>query len=53
MFIISAYSHGNWKLNIKCVSHVCMCPQIITKEIEANEWKTKYEESRMEVLEMR
>lgn len=27
--------------------------QIITKEIEANEWKRKYEESRMEVLEMR
>lgn len=28
-------------------------PQIITKEIEANEWKKKYEESRQEVLEMR
>ncbi|XP_077430545.1 transforming acidic coiled-coil-containing protein 1 isoform X2 [Vanacampus margaritifer] len=27
--------------------------EIITKEIEANEWKTKYEESRAEVLEMR
>ncbi|KFO53115.1 Transforming acidic coiled-coil-containing protein 1, partial [Corvus brachyrhynchos] len=27
--------------------------QIITKEIEANEWKKKYEESRQEVLEMR
>ncbi|KAI5099568.1 transforming acidic coiled-coil-containing protein 1 isoform X2 [Silurus meridionalis] len=27
--------------------------EIIAKEIEANEWKTKYEESRMEVLEMR
>ncbi|XP_027030545.1 transforming acidic coiled-coil-containing protein 1 isoform X2 [Tachysurus fulvidraco] len=27
--------------------------EIITKEIEANEWKRKYEESRMEVLEMR
>ncbi|XP_037742045.1 transforming acidic coiled-coil-containing protein 1 isoform X7 [Chelonia mydas] len=26
---------------------------IITKEIEANEWKKKYEESRQEVLEMR
>lgn len=28
-------------------------PQIITKEIEASEWKKKYEESRQEVLEMR
>ncbi|KAI5624568.1 transforming acidic coiled-coil-containing protein 1 isoform X2 [Silurus asotus] len=27
--------------------------EIIAKEIKANEWKTKYEESRMEVLEMR
>lgn len=27
--------------------------QIITKEIEVNEWKRKYEESRAEVLEMR
>lgn len=27
--------------------------EIITKEIEANEWEKKYEESRMEVLEMR
>ncbi|XP_055769073.1 transforming acidic coiled-coil-containing protein 1-like isoform X3 [Salvelinus fontinalis] len=27
--------------------------EIITKEIEANEWKRKYEESHMEVLEMR
>uniref|UniRef100_A0A8D0FEI7 Transforming acidic coiled-coil containing protein 1 n=1 Tax=Strix occidentalis caurina TaxID=311401 RepID=A0A8D0FEI7_STROC len=27
--------------------------EIITKEIEANEWKKKYEESRQEVLEMR
>lgn len=27
--------------------------QIITKEIEVNEWKRKYEESRVEVLEMR
>ncbi|XP_036450147.1 transforming acidic coiled-coil-containing protein 1 isoform X2 [Colossoma macropomum] len=27
--------------------------EIITKEIEANEWKRKYEESRMEVIEMR
>ncbi|KAL7846821.1 hypothetical protein SRHO_G00218010 [Serrasalmus rhombeus] len=27
--------------------------EIITKEIEANEWKRKYEESRMEVMEMR
>lgn len=27
--------------------------QIITKEIEANEWKKKYEETRQEVLEMR
>ncbi|XP_051931744.1 transforming acidic coiled-coil-containing protein 1-like isoform X2 [Hippocampus zosterae] len=27
--------------------------EIITKEIEVNEWKTKYEESRAEVLEMR
>ncbi|XP_053944799.1 transforming acidic coiled-coil-containing protein 1 isoform X2 [Cuculus canorus] len=27
--------------------------EIITKEIEANEWKRKYEESRQEVLEMR
>ncbi|XP_029907226.1 transforming acidic coiled-coil-containing protein 1 isoform X2 [Myripristis murdjan] len=27
--------------------------EIITKEIEANEWKRKYEESRAEVLEMR
>ncbi|XP_028301965.1 transforming acidic coiled-coil-containing protein 1 isoform X2 [Gouania willdenowi] len=27
--------------------------EIITKEIEVNEWKTKYEESRTEVLEMR
>ncbi|KAM9799936.1 transforming acidic coiled-coil-containing protein 1 isoform 2-T2 [Syngnathus typhle] len=27
--------------------------EIITKEIEASEWKTKYEESRAEVLEMR
>lgn len=39
-----------------CVCLLCVfvvCPQIITKEIEANEWKRKYEESRMEVLEMR
>ncbi|XP_057701555.1 transforming acidic coiled-coil-containing protein 1 isoform X2 [Corythoichthys intestinalis] len=27
--------------------------EIITKEMEVNEWKTKYEESRTEVLEMR
>lgn len=27
--------------------------EIITKEIEANEWKRKYEESRAEVIEMR
>ncbi|XP_030626029.1 transforming acidic coiled-coil-containing protein 1 isoform X2 [Chanos chanos] len=27
--------------------------EIIAKEIEANEWKRKYEESRMEVIEMR
>lgn len=27
--------------------------QIITKEIEVNEWKRKYEESRVEVMEMR
>ncbi|XP_066506797.1 transforming acidic coiled-coil-containing protein 1 isoform X2 [Hoplias malabaricus] len=27
--------------------------EIITKEIEANEWKKKYEESRVEVMEMR
>ncbi|XP_035744586.1 transforming acidic coiled-coil-containing protein 1, partial [Egretta garzetta] len=27
--------------------------EIITKEIEANQWKKKYEESRQEVLEMR
>ncbi|XP_043839812.1 transforming acidic coiled-coil-containing protein 1 isoform X8 [Dromiciops gliroides] len=27
--------------------------EIITKEIEANEWKKKYEEARQEVLEMR
>ncbi|XP_032960593.1 transforming acidic coiled-coil-containing protein 1 isoform X7 [Rhinolophus ferrumequinum] len=27
--------------------------EIITKEIEANEWKKKYEETRQEVLEMR
>ncbi|XP_061641985.1 transforming acidic coiled-coil-containing protein 1 isoform X2 [Phyllopteryx taeniolatus] len=27
--------------------------EIITKEIEVNEWRTKYEESRAEVLEMR
>ncbi|CDQ63259.1 unnamed protein product [Oncorhynchus mykiss] len=27
--------------------------EIITKEIEANEWKRKYEDSHMEVLEMR
>ncbi|XP_077161642.1 transforming acidic coiled-coil-containing protein 1 isoform X3 [Paroedura picta] len=27
--------------------------EIITKEVEANEWKRKYEESRQEVLEMR
>ncbi|AWP03161.1 putative transforming acidic coiled-coil-containing protein 1-like [Scophthalmus maximus] len=27
--------------------------EIITKEIEVNEWKTKYEESRAEVFEMR
>ncbi|XP_019911332.2 transforming acidic coiled-coil-containing protein 1 isoform X1 [Esox lucius] len=27
--------------------------EIITKEIEANEWKRKYEESHLEVLEMR
>lgn len=27
--------------------------QIIAKEIEANEWKKKYEESWQEVLEMR
>ncbi|XP_023655842.2 transforming acidic coiled-coil-containing protein 1-like isoform X2 [Paramormyrops kingsleyae] len=27
--------------------------EIITKEIEANEWKRKYEESRQEVMEMR
>lgn len=27
--------------------------EIITKEIEVNEWKRKYEESRVEVLEMR
>ncbi|KAM9456291.1 transforming acidic coiled-coil-containing protein 1 isoform 2-T2 [Clarias gariepinus] len=27
--------------------------EIIAKEIESNEWKQKYEESRMEVLEMR
>ncbi|XP_048114130.1 transforming acidic coiled-coil-containing protein 1 isoform X2 [Alosa alosa] len=27
--------------------------EIITKEIEANEWKRKYEESHMEVIEMR
>ncbi|KAI4875243.1 hypothetical protein NFI96_010711 [Prochilodus magdalenae] len=27
--------------------------EIITKEIEANEWKRKYEESRTEVMEMR
>ncbi|XP_077582284.1 transforming acidic coiled-coil-containing protein 1 isoform X2 [Stigmatopora nigra] len=27
--------------------------EIITKEMEVNEWKTKYEESRNEVLEMR
>uniref|UniRef100_A0A8C5UB66 Transforming acidic coiled-coil containing protein 1 n=1 Tax=Malurus cyaneus samueli TaxID=2593467 RepID=A0A8C5UB66_9PASS len=27
--------------------------EIITKELEANEWKRKYEESRQEVLEMR
>lgn len=27
--------------------------QIITKEIEVNEWKRKYEESRAEVFEMR
>lgn len=39
------------------IAHVfislCCCHQIITKEIEVNEWKTKYEESRAEVLEMR
>lgn len=27
--------------------------EIITKEIEANEWKRKYEESKLEVIEMR
>lgn len=32
---------------------VSAASQIITKEIEANEWKKKYEESRQEVLEMR
>lgn len=32
---------------------VSAATQIITKEIEANEWKKKYEESRQEVLEMR
>ncbi|KAJ7999829.1 hypothetical protein DPEC_G00198470 [Dallia pectoralis] len=30
-----------------------MREEIITKEIEANEWKRKYEESHLEVLEMR
>ncbi|XP_035418546.1 transforming acidic coiled-coil-containing protein 1 isoform X1 [Cygnus atratus] len=34
-------------------SLVSAASQIITKEIEANEWKKKYEESRQEVLEMR
>lgn len=47
---------------IRCSLIQCVCvfyyvfvvrSQIITKEIEANEWKRKYEESRMEVLEMR
>ena len=33
--------------------NVLSVKQIISKEIEANEWKRKYEESRVEVLEMR
>lgn len=38
-------------LNILCL--LLPANQIITKEIEVNEWKRKYEESRAEVLEMR
>lgn len=33
--------------------HALSSNQIITKEMEVNEWKRKYEESRAEVLEMR
>ncbi|KAM6979640.1 transforming acidic coiled-coil-containing protein 1-like [Aplochiton taeniatus] len=32
---------------------VCYLQKILAKEIEASEWKQKYEESRIEVLEMR
>lgn len=35
------------------VSVLAWCYQIITKEIEVNEWKRKYEECRVEVMEMR
>uniref|UniRef100_A0A8C2K391 Transforming, acidic coiled-coil containing protein 1 n=1 Tax=Cyprinus carpio TaxID=7962 RepID=A0A8C2K391_CYPCA len=44
----------NCKLYASCSVWACICLSfIIAKEIEANEWKRKYEESRLEVTEMR
>lgn len=40
-------------LKLTCLLYVLFSNQIITKEIEVNEWKRKYEESRTEVFEMR
>ncbi|KAL4635972.1 transforming acidic coiled-coil-containing protein 1-like [Arapaima gigas] len=51
---------GNPVLDMICISEVdkaavltLIREEIIAKEIEANEWKRKYEDSRQEVMEMR
>uniref|UniRef100_A0A674I2U8 Transforming acidic coiled-coil containing protein 1 n=1 Tax=Terrapene triunguis TaxID=2587831 RepID=A0A674I2U8_9SAUR len=58
--LVSAASGSESPLESICLSEsdktavlTLIREEIITKEIEANEWKKKYEESRQEVLEMR
>lgn len=54
---LSASHDGRWVQRFTwafcLVSVLAWCYQIITKEIEVNEWKRKYEECRVEVTEMR
>lgn len=54
---LSASHDGRWVERFTwafcLVSVLAWCYQIITKEIEVNEWKRKYEECRVEVTEMR
>lgn len=54
---LSASHDGMWVQRFTwafcLVSVLAWCYQIITKEIEVNEWKRKYEECRVEVTEMR